>query len=229
MFILPIYNAILTSIDESETKRYAGLSKTDFDPSLIRDACLEAQLLSKPQGIWQIYDYNHCTHTIMATQPVQLQGKSITKHLQKAEKVIVLAVTIGEAVEKAVTKHFEQDAYTHSVLLDAAATTAVEMAADLMEKTIQQRIYPQGYRTLMRFSPGYGDWDIHFQPEMMQLACAAEIGIELTDSMMLVPRKSVTAIIGLVPNEGTACISIKHDCKNCNKTDCIARKETFSS
>lgn len=223
---MPIFNASLTSIDKSETKRYAGLNKVVFDEKLIDDACLEAQLLSQAKGIWQIYDYNHVTHTIEAEIPVMIKGKVVQRHLQNAAKIIVLAVTIGEDIENAITDHFKTNKYTHSVLLDAAATTAVEMAADSMEKTIKQEVQKKGYQTLMRFSPGYGDWDITFQPQMLHLATADEIGITLTDSMMLIPRKSVTAVIGLVPNCDGNSLNNRHDCKNCNKLDCLARKES---
>ena len=223
---MPIYNASLTHIDKSETKRYAGLSKVVFDEKLIEHACLEAQLLSQAKGIWQIYDYNHSTHTIEAEVPANIKGKVVQRHLQNATKIIVLAVTIGEDIENAVTNHFKANNYTHSILLDAAATTAVEMAADTMEKTIKQYIEAKGYQTIMRFSPGYGDWDITFQPEMLRLSSAQEIGITLTSSMMLIPRKSVTAVIGLVPNCDGSALQTSHDCKSCNKLDCLARKES---
>lgn len=223
---MPIYNASITTIDKSETKRYAGLSKVNFDENLIDKACLEAQLLGNAKGIWEIYDYNNKTHTIESAQPIQIQGRIVQRHLQSATKIAVLAVTVGEEIEQAVTNHFKQNAYTHSVLLDAAATTAVEMAADAMEKSIKQTARAKGYQTVMRFSPGYGDWDIKFQPEMLHLTGAHKIGISLTDSMMLIPRKSVTAIIGLVPNGVDCTVTEKHSCGSCNKLDCLARKES---
>lgn len=225
---MPIYNASITRIDKGETKRYAGLSKVNFDENLIDKACLEAQLLGNAKGIWEIYDYNNRTHTIESAQPIQIQGRIVQRHLQNATKVAVLAVTVGEEIEQAVTNHFKNNAYTHSVLLDAAATTAVEMAADAMEKSIKQNARAKGYQTVMRFSPGYGDWDIKFQPEMLHLTSAHRIGISLTDSMMLIPRKSVTAIIGFIPNNADCTLTEKHSCESCNKLDCLARKESSS-
>ena len=225
VFILPIYNAMLSSIDQAETKRYAGLHQAVFDDKVIEKACLEAQLLAVPKGIWQIYDYDSCTHQI---ETAEILGSSIQRHLQSCTKAIILAVTIGEPIEAAITDYFKKGEYSYSLLLDAAATTAVEMAADCMEKAMQQVIAPQGYAMKTRFSPGYGDWDITFQPHMLRLAGASTIGMELTDSYMLMPRKSITAIIGLTPKHDAQTINSKHDCKNCNKIDCIARKESYS-
>jgi cobalamin-dependent methionine synthase I len=51
----------------------------------------------------------------------------------------------------------------------------------------------------MRFSPGYGDWTLDNQPQVLQLAEAERIGITLTESNIMIPRKSVSAVIGWKP------------------------------
>ena len=75
-----------------------------------------------------------------------------------------------------------------------------------------------------RFSPGYGDWPIDQQPELIRLAKAGEIGVSLSSSMMLIPRKSITAIIGLY-KEGTRKEQTVHakGCAACSKLDCPSR------
>jgi len=224
-FDLPIYNSVLKQIDPVETKRYAGLGKVDFNETVIQKACLEAQLLATPKGIWQMYNYNACNYTIESNPEFLISGEKIRKHLATAAKVIILAVTIGEAIEKQITDYFKQGEYSYSLLLDAAATTAVEQAADDVEKTIKQYITAKGYQMIWRFSPGYGDWDIRIQPEMLRLAGAKGIGITLTESMMLIPRKSITAIIGLVPNS-TEKSEVKQSCSACTKQDCLARRSS---
>ena len=91
-----------------------------------------------------------------------------------------------------------------------------------MEKTIQPRAAAKGYSMRWRFSPGYGDWPIEQQPEMLRLSHAAAIGIHLTTSMMLVPRKSITAIIGL--SQKPECTrDEQHHCALCARIDCPAR------
>lgn len=222
---LPIYNSVLKQIDPVETKRYAGLGKVDFNEAIIQKACLEAQLLAEPKGIWQIYNYNTCSYKVESSPEFLIRGEKIRKHLATSAKVIVLAVTIGETIEKQITNYFKQGEYSYSLLLDAAATTAVEQAADDVEKTIKQYTTAQGYQMIWRFSPGYGDWDICFQPEMLHLSDAKEIGITLTESMMLIPRKSITAIIGLVPNSNEK-NEKKQSCSACSKQDCLARRSS---
>ena len=52
--------------------------------------------------------------------------------------------------------------------MDAAATTAVEHVADGIEQAIDQKFNMQGLVRRWRFSPGYGDWTIQAQPEMLR-------------------------------------------------------------
>lgn len=256
---MPIYNSPIFAIDAAEARRYAGLQKADFSQQLIDDACMEAQLLIQPKGIWQLYDYDsahqllHTTEndvSLQGTAPhchdkadttgncLALQGNSIGKHLTGCCKVIVMAATVGEAIEQQVTKSFEEGRYSFSVLLDAAATAAVEQVADAMEKTIRNEVKRLGLAMKWRFSPGYGDWPIQQQTEILQLAGGSHIGISLTESLMLMPRKSITAVIGLyypdtvrncTPHEqntlNKAPEKPKHDCRHCSKIDCPARNK----
>ena len=137
-----------------------------------------------------------------------------------------LAVTVGDAIEDMVTKRFADGEYASSVLLDAAATTAVEQLADGMEKAIKPKMAAQGYGMRWRFSPGYGDWPLDQQPELIRVTKCETIGISLSESKMLVPRKSVTAIIGLykeVKGSEEAAHS-PNGCAACDKVDCPSRK-----
>ena len=223
---MPIYNAKLTSIDTVEMKRYAGLRKNiNFDEKKIFEACEEAQILIDIQGIWEIYNYDYKNQIILSEMPVIIEGKSIGNHLKNCDKVICMAVTAGEEIEKEVTKKFQRGEYTSSILLDAAATAAVEQAADAMEKTIEQNPLIRGYSMRWRFSPGYGDWSLSQQTDLFRLSNAETIGIRLSSSMMMIPRKSITAIIGLIDNRNRDIKNKeKFSCENCNSVNCPNRQ-----
>ena len=223
---MPIYNAPLLKIDPKETRRYAGLMTAEFDEKMIADACQTALLLAKPQAIWQSYSYDSVQQIAAAEPPFKIEGKKIGAHLQGADKVIVLAATVGEEIEETVTRSFAEGRYAFSMLLDAAATTAVEQIADALERTIQPQASAKGYTMRWRFSPGYGDWPLTQQPELIRLSRAEKIGISLTDSLMLYPRKSITAIIGLV-HESAAPLHqpTPNGCAACDNYDCPSRKK----
>ena len=79
-----------------------------------------------------------------------------------------------------------------------------------------------GY-TKPRFSPGYGDLPIEIQKDFFRvLEPNRKIGVSLTESMMMIPSKSVTAIIGI---SDTFCDNTHHNCNICEKSNCSYRRE----
>ena len=73
-----------------------------------------------------------------------------------------------------------------------------------------------------RFSPGYGDLDISHQRAMFDLLeLEKRLGLSLTQTQMMLPEKSVTAIAGLSDVPGARV----GDCAACAKTDCPNRRK----
>jgi len=222
---MPIYNARLASLDLAEVRRYAGLAKADFDEGMIEDAAQEALLIIAPKSAYHLYDYDCQQGVIKAAAELPLTGRSIQKHLAGCEKVLAISATIGPDIVEAITRHFEEGRYAHSVLLDAAATEAVEETANALEKMLAPKIKAQGFASRWRFSPGYGDWPLEAQQEFMPLTGAEEIGITLTASMMLSPRKSITALIGLYRPETASSPATSPGCQSCGQKDCPSRRK----
>lgn len=223
---MAVYNAPIIKIDVKETRRYAGLNKAEnFDEEKIIEACDETLLFLEVRGIWKIYDYDDEKKIVMSEPNFQIVGNSIEKHLDGCEKVICMAVTVGEKIEQEITKRFRQGNYLEAMLMDAAATCAVEQAADSLEKAIELETAKESYKMRWRYSPGYGDWSLSQQKKFFQTIGAEEIGMKLSPAMMLIPRKSVTAIIGLEKIFADKKISAdeKKSCATCDRKDCPAR------
>jgi hypothetical protein len=223
---MPIYNPPLSAVDKEETRRYAGLrGAVAFPEPLLDRACAEAQLFARPRAVWHIYPYDAAAAVIAGPLPLRLAG-AVARHLAGAAEVAVLAVTIGGALEEEAQRLFVAGEYTAGLLLDAAGTTAVEAAADAADAFIADQAARRGLSARSRFSPGYGDWAVTDQPLVTALADACAIGLKVTASCMLVPRKSVTAVIGLAPAgrdpDDTAC---RQGCAGCPQSNCPARKE----
>lgn len=223
---MPVYNAPLLSIDAKETRRYAGLQKAaTFDEEKILTACEDARLLAVPKGIWEIYDYDCQNQIVKTNPPCHLQGDKIGQHLAGCEKVIAMAVTVGEDIEEDITRRFNKGEYSTAVLMDAAATAAVEQVANGLEKALTPKMAAQGFLLKWRFSPGYGDFPLEQQPELLRLAQAEKIGITLSAALMLIPRKSVTALIGLYrKQENNLPEHSPQGCSICPQKNCPSRK-----
>jgi len=213
---------VLNKIDEKETLRYAGMkSSEDFPEKIVKDALKEVIAYAEPVGTWQFYDY--CEQVVSAQPLYKLTSQNLMLHLKGSQKVAILAVSVGEAIEERITNLFAENEYAKAVLVDAAATTATEQVADSVCELIAREARKQGLVAGSRFSPGYGDWDIKEQPEVLRLSGAEKIGIKLTTSFMLMPRKSVTAIVGLRVN-GKELTTEKQGCLACDKKDCVLRR-----
>ena len=59
---------------------------------------------------------------------------------------------------------------------------------------------------------------------LFTISGAEQIGLNLTSAMMLEPRKSVTAIIGLEKFSAQKKSSHEKNCADCDKFDCPMRK-----
>lgn len=217
------YRIPIPALDAHTVRRYAGLKASEFSAERVREASQSVQLLAEGAGSVRYYPYDTARGAIITpTGALVLQGNAIRRHLADAEEVAVLAVTIGQAAEQAVETAFSASEYSRALLLDAAATTATEACADYLNRTITTEARRRGLYTAFRFSPGYGDWNITVQPDIVRLSEGSAIGITVTEASMLLPRKSVTAVI---PLRAYKAAPIAHGCTTCSHQNCLSRKE----
>ena len=109
-----------------------------------------------------------------------------------------------------------------TVVLQACAAAYLEEYLDQLQEKIGEELRQQEKWLRPRFSPGYGDFDIHHQKDILQMLDTAKtIGLTMTDSYMLTPVKSVTALIGISDSDEKCHIK---GCESCGKTDCIYRR-----
>jgi hypothetical protein len=222
VIFLPLFKPVLGSINQKEALRYAGMRQgAELPEAVVRAALAEALLYAEPGGAWEIYGYQ--APRLQTAGGGYVPGsQKLCAHLGGAVRVAVLAVSVGGKLEARVAELFAAGEYAKAVLLDAAATAAVEQAADSVCAFIAAAAQKEGLCAGQRFSPGYGDWDIKEQPEVLRLAGAEQIGIGLTSSFMLLPRKSVTAMLGLKPAPGSG--ELPAGCVACAKADCQLRR-----
>lgn len=126
-----------------------------------------------------------------------LEGNSIAEHLHGACKVALMACTLGAVSEREMRKH-EAISVADGVMFGACCSALVEAAANITEDVIGRFAHDMGLGTNWRFSPGYGDLPLNAQPAFLRtLDASRRLGISVTSTNMLVPVKSVTAVLGL--------------------------------
>ena len=109
-----------------------------------------------------------------------------------------------------------------AVIFQAAAAAMVETYCDEVNERIRQDAAQRGMYCRPRFSPGYGDFPIAHQRDFSRLLdTPRKIGLTVTESCLLAPIKSVTAVIGL---SETPQPCHRKGCEECSKTDCAYRR-----
>ena len=82
-------------------------------------------------------------------------------------------------------------------MLQAVGASATELWCESIADIIGERASVLGRTTLPRFSAGYGDLSLDFQHEIFKvLSPEKHLGITLSSGGLMIPTKSVTAMIG---------------------------------
>lgn len=136
---------------------------------------------------------------------------------------VALAVcTIGPALEDRVRELIDADDQASAVILDAIGSAAAETVADRCNLRICREGLQAKFTPDRRCSPGYGHWKITEQRWIFELLDPAEIGVKLTGSCMMLPRKSVSIAVPLVG--GTAASRTERRCIRCGLKTCEYRE-----
>ncbi len=205
-------------IDKTEVLRYMGNGKgiaTEDIMSAVNAVCDMLQGSAVPQYVYRIFPITVSENTVKVGDTL-FKSKRLASHLKDCNKAAILAATLGTQADTIIRRSAVLGTVNVSAA-QAAGAAMIEQVADLATKAIEKE---SGLKAINRFSPGYADWQLSAQRDMLNLCDAQKrIGITLTDSLMMIPTKSVTAIIGL---NNIGC-NAKTDCSQCDKKDCDYR------
>lgn len=203
-------------IRTKEAVRYLGYGHHAIDErtlELIQESFRELDQCSSERFIYRIFEISIDEPNKIHLENLFVESKDLCKNLEGCKEAVLLAATLGSDVDRLIRKYMVRDV-SKAVVMQACAAAKLEEYCD----TIQSQL---GYMR-MRFSPGYGDFSLEHQKAILTLLDSAKrIGISMTEASMLVPTKSVTAIIG-IGNIDEKCQ--KKGCAICSKVDCAFRR-----
>lgn len=193
--------------NKKEALRYLGYKGQKLTPETEAQldlAVKEGLSLAAPRSVYMIFDTEKTDNGLkLKNTQLTLVGKNINNHLSGAQKCAVMAVTVGARIELAINRYERAGKMTRALLLDCVATALVEELADKVNSEIENEAEKNGFYCKTRFSPGYGDFPLETQKKIIPLlSCEKRIGVTLSDTCLMSPRKSVTAVIGLFKGEG---------------------------
>lgn len=152
---------------------------------------------------------------------MQIASKDLRKNLQGCGEVYLLAATLGPGPDLLIRRASAQR-MSDAVIYQALCAEMIESCCDQICARLRRQAAEEGLYLKPRFSPGYGDLPLDLQKDLLRILDAPKkIGLTLTDSLLMMPSKSVTALIGLTKEMQP---DHEKDCAVCPKTDCAFRR-----
>ena len=218
-------------LDKSEVLRYMGHRGRNVSPSIesIVEECMEEIVrLSRYRYVYKIVDvkigfYKGESCIELEGANVRLTGNDIYEHLRGCKKCALMAATLGIEVDSAIRVAQSAD-MLKALALDACAADMIEKVCDIAESEIRLKAEAENCGINFRFSPGYGDLPMSAQKSVLgALDAGRKIGLTLTDTSLMIPGKSVTAIVGFTREYKKP--KLKSGCEICSMRDsCKLRK-----
>ncbi len=211
-------------IKRSEVLRYLGYGRNKADEKVMNavEKCIDLVMKAADmKSIYRIFDLSVSENTITIDGNFKTESKNLSKNLKGCEKIVLFGATLGTGVDMLIKRYSRID-MSYAVIIQAVSATIIEEYCDICQREIENKLAMENKFVRPRFSPGYGDFSINHQKDIINmLDCPRKIGLMLTESLMLVPSKSVTAVMG-ISSEKQDC-HIK-GCEECSKLDCKYRR-----
>lgn len=156
---------------------------------------------------------------------LRIESRDLKKHLAGCTEAYLFAATLGAQADRLLSRHEKAD-MSDAAVFQAAAAARIESFCDEGQERLARQAAEEGFFLRPRYSPGYGDFSIRHQRDLLGLLEAPKrIGLSMTESFLLVPTKSVTAVIGLT-RDSARCHTGK--CMECDAKNCPFRKEAVN-
>jgi len=168
----------------------------------------------KPKGIYSLFDceVDAEKNTIIIEDTI-FESSFMAKKFKYAKEVGLFIATIGDFTAEKVKQAGKEKDGVKALIYDSIGSEYAESTADAIHRIIEKE---QGY-CMSRYSPGYNDWDISEQKKLFELVPGEKIDVKLTESYLMQPEKTVSAMIGISKRK-------LEGCKTCTKKDCIYRE-----
>ena len=210
-------------IPVEEALRYMRAAQPDEETRRLAEetaGMLESRL--RPRFLWRAFRISREGQGLLLEDSgLRLPGSLAERMLEDCDTAVLLACTLGAGFDR-MLKEWEARDMARAAVMDFCGSAWAEAVCDEAEQEIRER-FPGKFLT-DRFSPGYGDLPLDLQAGFLQaLDAGRKLGITVNESFLLLPCKSVTAVIGVSDRPQGARI---RGCAFCGlQKDCAYRKK----
>lgn len=181
-----------------EICRYLGIKGSLPDREVTERISKCTEILQKaadPRAVFQRFPIRRTDALEIAG--MEIRSRNLFRNLSGCSEAYLFSATLGIEVDR-IIRRAEIVNMSTALFYQAVGAELIEVYADLINEKLRQEAAENGEYLRPRFSPGYGDFPLSFQPDFCRiLQLRKELGITLTDTLLMVPSKSITAVIGI--------------------------------
>lgn len=171
--------------------------------------------LLQPTATYEMYDIvNMKSDKTALNNDASVKGTLLPSTFPEAGKLAVMVCTIGPDLESRVTEYSKTGETLRAMLLDGIGSAAVDILAQESCHMIAWKATELGLQAGSPVNPGMPGLPITEQQNILDLAHAGKIGVSLTSSGIMVPRKSTSVVIAIGRNMHTW--TQEEVCARCN-------------
>ena len=204
----------MIDVSRKEVERYlgyGGVSAVDEDIKKIIDECIvEMEKSVTPRYTYRFFPIEWKSEGL-SFAGIDVKEGNLTRNLTGCSEIAMLAITLGPAPDMLV-RRAELKETLRAMVFQATGAAMAEAWCDEINERIRSEAAEKELYLRPRFSPGYGDFPLEVQRDFERiLEMPKSIGVSLSESLLMTPTKSITAVIGLSKEN-----------KNCHITGCEA-------
>ncbi|MBQ6595540.1 MAG: Vitamin B12 dependent methionine synthase activation subunit [Clostridia bacterium] len=211
------------SVSVPQVLRYLRYRGDTVDPeteSAVREAIRRLRACAEPRHTERLFPLAMADAETAVIGGIELKSRSLSRNLSGCREAWLMAATLGLGPDRAIARAQAEGNMAGAMILQAAGAAMIEEVCDGVNARLRRETAERGLCLRPRFSPGYGDLSLSCQPALFRLLRVQQtLGITLTESLLMVPTKSVTALIGVSEEP----CSVPEGCSACGRQDCPYR------
>ena len=222
-----IKTAQIINIDSKKILSQIGY-EDDYEPSARIKSLVDDYIENYHNLVESTYSYTFRNiesvdgDSVYLSDSIIFKSKVISNLCKRCDKLAIFVLTIGSHLEEMVDYLSENGLVLQATVLDAIGSGAAEQMAALIEERIRNVAGMRSQHISRRFSPGYCDWKVNQQEVIFKILNDDTAGVSLTDEYLMIPRKSVSGIIGIGDTDSD--VENFNPCVTCTKENCPGRR-----
>lgn len=198
---LELPDVTIDDIFQAQGSFYGDRTPSPSIVALHRSILEETVALARPVMVWRDINIAKVEGAELFLEGGhKLTSRLLVKIASQGEKLVLFMVTIGSAIDERVEAYMKDHKIGHAFALDAAGSAFVAKSAAAAEELVTKEFFP-GQKTTFPLGPGHSYWQkLDDLRTIHQLANGELIGISLTETNLMLPKKSVAMTIGVGNN-----------------------------